>query len=89
MKPSDLFGVLVRLAGFLIVIYGLWEIWGGIDNVVENLLSAAQDDSSDQSSQTSSLSFFFFGIPACGLGAICFFLADWIVRLAYRKAAEG
>lgn len=82
MKPSELFGVFVRAAGFLIVIYGLWEIWGGIENIAENILSASQDDNSDQ---VSSLSFFAFGIPALFVGAICFFLADWIVRLAYRN----
>ena len=81
MKPSELFGILVRLAGFLIVLYGMYEIWGGLDNVAENLLSA-QDDSSDQ---ISSLSFFVFGIPSLFVGAICFFLADWIVRLTYRN----
>jgi len=81
MKPSELFGVLVRLAGFLIVLYGMYEIWSGLDNVAENLLSA-QDDNSDQ---ISSLSFFVFGIPSLFVGAICFFLADWIVRLTYRN----
>ena len=81
VKPSELFGVFVRAAGFLIVIYGLWEIWGGIENIAENILLTSQDDNSEQ---TSSLSFFAFGIPAILLGAIFFFLADWIVRLAYR-----
>jgi hypothetical protein len=81
VKPSELFGVLVRTAGFLIVIYGLWEIWGGVENFAENLLATAQGDSSDQ---PSSLSYFAFGVPSVGFGALVFFLADWIVKLAYR-----
>ena len=72
----------MRLAGFLIVLYGMYEIWGGLDNVAENLLAGSQDDNSDQ---ISSLSFFVFGIPSLFVGAICFFLADWIVRLTYRN----
>jgi hypothetical protein len=83
MKPSELFGVLVRLTGFLIVIYGVWEIWGGFENTVENLLPMNQDDNADQ--QPSSFGYFAFGIPSVFFGAICFFLADWIVRLAYRN----
>lgn len=77
MKPSDLFGVFVRAAGFLIAIYGLWEIWGGVENVVENILS------SDSSEQTSSFAYFADGIPALIVGTLIFFLADWVVRLAY------
>lgn len=72
----------MRAAGFSIVIYGLWEILGGMDNVAETLLSASQDNSSDL---TSSLSYFVFGIPAVVLGALLFLLADWIVRLTYRN----
>ena len=39
MKPSELFGVFVRLAGFLVVIYGLYELWGGLDNWMEKIAS--------------------------------------------------
>ena len=80
MKPSQLFGVLVRTAGFLIVLYGLWELWGGVENVVSNLFS------SDTDSQTSSLSYFADGIPELIVGSLVFFLADLIVRLAYGKS---
>ena len=82
MKASDLFGVVVRAIGLLIVIYALWEIWGGFENAVENLLPANQGDEN----QPSSFSFFAFGIPSLVFGLLCFFLADWIVRLAYREA---
>lgn len=78
MKPSELFGVFVRTAGFLIVLYGLWELWGGVETVVENLLP------SEASEQTSSFSYFADGVPALVAGALIFFLGDWVVRLAYR-----
>ncbi len=80
MKPSELFGVFVRTAGFLIVLFGVWEIWGGFENAVENLLSSSDE-------QTSSFSFFAFGIPETVVGLAIFFLADWIVRLGYRKSS--
>jgi hypothetical protein len=83
MKPSELFGIVVRAIGFLIVIYGLWEVWGGFENMAENILAASQDDSSDQAS---SLSYFAFGLPELGMGALCFFFADWTVKLAYRNS---
>jgi len=79
MKPFELFGVFVRAAGFLIVIYGLWELWGGMENVVENMFS------SDNSEQTSSFSYFADGVPALVAGVLIFFLADGVVRLAYRE----
>jgi hypothetical protein len=85
MKPSELFGVFIRVTGFLIVIYGLYEIWGGFDNTIENLLAASQGDTSDQ---TSSFSFFAFGIPSLLLGTLIFFIADSIVKMAYRNPAS-
>jgi TRAP-type C4-dicarboxylate transport system permease small subunit len=87
MKPSELFGVVVRTTGFLIFIYGLWEIWGGVENFAENLLAINQGDTGDQ---PSSLGFFAFGLPSLGVGALVFFLANGIVRLAYpRSLAEN
>ena len=46
------------------------------------LLDACRAQGSDLAS---SLSYFVFGVPAVILGAFFFFLADWIVRLAYRN----
>ncbi len=85
MKPSELFGVVVRVTGFLIIIYGLWETWGGFENAVENLLPANQGENSES---YSSFSYFAFGIPSVFVGAICFFLADWIVKLTYRDSSR-
>ena len=84
MKASELFGVVVRATGFLIIIYSLWNVWSGFDNVFENLLQASQGSDAET---TSSLSYFVFGVPGLILGAIFFFLADWIVKLAYRSGS--
>jgi hypothetical protein len=86
MKPAELFGVCVRLTGLLIVLYGAYEIWGGLDNTVENWLALAQGDSSDQ---VSIFSYLAFGIPSLLVGAVIFFAADPIVRLAYRNQNQG
>ena len=84
MKPSELFGVGVRTIGFLIALYGLYEIWGGVDNVAENWIASVKGDGSDQ---PSSLVFFVFGIPSLILGLLIFFFADVIVRLGYRNSS--
>jgi len=84
MKPSDLFGVVIRTVGFLTVLYSLYDIWSGFDNFFENLLSGGQDSNSGS---TSTLTYFVFGVPEFILGVLCFFLADWIVKLAYRDSS--
>ncbi len=82
MKASELFGVLVRLTGFLMVLYGLYEIWGGLENSVENLLPGNQGDNGEQ---VSVIAYFAFGIPSLVAGAVVFFGADLLVRVAYRN----
>ena len=84
MKASELFGVVVRATGFLIIIYSLWNVWAGFDNVFENILQANQGSDAET---PSSISYFVFGVPGLVLGAIFFFLADLIVKLAYRNAS--
>ena len=85
MKPSDLFGVVIRTIGFLIILYALYDFLGGFDNFFENLLSGGEDGNS---SSASVLSYFVFGIPEFTVGVLCFFLADWIVKLAYRNSSS-
>jgi len=74
MKPPELFGV--------VVLYGGWEIWSGLDNVVENLIATARGDTSDQ---PASLGFFVIGIPSLVVGVGMFFFEEVIVKLGYRK----
>jgi hypothetical protein len=85
MKPSDLFGVVVRVTGFLVIIYSLWNVWAAFDNVFENILQMNQGSDADA---PSTISYFVFGVPALLFGAICFFCADWIVKLAYRDSSQ-
>jgi hypothetical protein len=80
MKSSDIFGVVVRTVGLLVIIWSLWQILGGIDNFLENLFPGGSDSES-----LPTFPYFLYGIPAFVLGTLCFFLADWIVKLAYRE----
>ena len=79
MKASDIFGIIIRTAGFVIIVYSFWEIIGGVDNFIENIFSSSSEDT------IPTYPYFLFGVPAFLVGAICFFLADWIVKLAYRE----
>jgi hypothetical protein len=85
MKPSELFGVVIRTVGFLVVLYSLYDLLGGFDSFFENLLQSNQDGNSGS---TSTLSYFVFGVPEFIAGVLCFFLADWIVKLAYRDSSS-
>ena len=85
MKPSELFGVIVRATGFLVVLYGLWNLWAGCETVMENILRLNDNSESDL---PSIFYYFAFGIPTLLSGAVCFFLADWVVKLAYRKGSN-
>jgi flagellar biosynthesis protein FlhB len=81
MKASELFGVVIRTIGFLVILYSLYDFLGGFDSFFENLLQSNQDGNS---ASASTLSYFVFGVPEFIAGVLCFFLADWIVELAYR-----
>jgi len=83
MKPSELFGVAIRTIGLLIILYSLYDFLSGFDNFFENLLAGGQEN---VSGSVSTLSYFVFGIPEFIAGVLLFFLAGWIVRLAYRDA---
>jgi hypothetical protein len=48
---------------------------------VENLFLVNQ---TEDGQQVSTFAFFAFGIPSLVLGALIFFLADWVVKAAYR-----
>jgi hypothetical protein len=81
MKASELFGVVIRTIGFLVILYSLYDFLGGFDSFFDNLLSGGQDGNSGSAS---TLSYFVFGVPEFIAGMLCFFLSDWIVKLAYR-----
>lgn len=78
MKAPDVFGLIIRIVGFFVMTYGLWYLWAGVHSVMEIVLR--RPGSTDGSS---TFDYFSFGLPAMAFGAVCFFCADWIVRLAY------
>jgi uncharacterized membrane protein len=85
MKPSELFGVVVRTVSFIVIIYGLWNMCGAIDNVVENIVQANQGSDAEL---PPTFPYFAFGLPALVFGVVGFFCADWIVKLAYRDSSS-
>lgn len=83
MKTSEIFGLVVRVAGFFLIIYGLWNLWAGIEAFPESLFGKVKG--AEQPPDATVFSYFAFGIPEVAFGAFCFFGADWIARLAYRN----
>ncbi|HEX5400162.1 MAG TPA: hypothetical protein VFY06_14040 [Verrucomicrobiae bacterium] len=84
MKPPQMFGVIVRTTGLLAFLYGLYNLPGGLDSVIESLLSGGFGG---DSGSAPILSHFVFGIPEFITGVLCFLLADWIVGPACRNTA--
>ena len=80
MKPSDIFGIVVRVIGFVIIIWGLWNVLAGVVTVMETVAQTHRPPDE----QYSALSYLSMGIPPFIFGALCFFFADQIVRLTYR-----
>jgi hypothetical protein len=83
MRTQELFGLFVRATGFLIIVYGLWNILGGLESIPESLLDRLSGG--DHTDEVSIFSYFAFGIPTVAFGVFCFFCADWVARLAYRE----
>jgi hypothetical protein len=83
MKASEIFGLVVRVAGFLIIIYGLWNLWAGVEGIPESLLEKVKVG--EQTQDTSIFAYFAFAIPSVAFGAFCLFCADWITNLVYRN----
>jgi len=86
MKPADIFGLVIRTLGFLLIIYGLWYILYGVGSMPSALLG--HDDDTRSGFLDSPLGDIAWGIPIVAFGSLCFFCADWIVRLSYRHPRE-
>jgi len=83
MKASEIFGLVVRIVGFLLLIYGLWYVWAGLEGIPESLFQGIRG--SDQSPESSLFADFAFGLPTTAFGAFCLFCADWITKWVYRN----
>jgi hypothetical protein len=79
MRPCDIFGVVVRTIGFLIMIASLWQIFIGVDM---SIAVPGNPAFSETPLFLMQLLGFVFGL-ACLLGA------DAIVRIAYRTGSES
>jgi hypothetical protein len=78
MKASDILGLIIRIAGFLLIIYGLWYVLWAVENIPLALLGRGDSDRSPFGDLE-------FGVPVVAFGAVCFFCADWVVSLSYRN----
>ncbi len=78
MKPPDILGLVVRVVGFFLMIYGLWNFLYGIESLPAALVNR-------EDAEHSPLSYIMWGLPVLLFGAGCFFCADWIVKSSYRN----
>ncbi len=79
MKPSSLFGVFIRAVGFLILAYALWQI------IVAVVMAVVLPEPAltGPSVHIWPWTHIMLQVLAVLFGALCFFRADCIVRLAY------
>jgi hypothetical protein len=78
MKAPDILGLVIRIAGFLLIIYGLWYILFAFESMPAALLGRGDSDDSPFGDLE-------FGVPVAVFGSICFLFADWMVKLSYRN----
>ena len=89
-ETSELFGVVVRTTGFLVIIYSLWNVWAGFDNIFENILQMNEGGDADL---PSSLIVFCVWCPGAGVGGHLFSswptgLSNWLTGIRH-DAARG
>jgi hypothetical protein len=82
MKAPELFGVCIRVIGFLTMIYGLWEIWWGVETVIETVCPFLVGG---EASGDPLFLYIASGLPSFVFGVVCFFFPNWIVQLTYRE----
>lgn len=81
MKAPDILGLVIRIVGFIIMIWSIWDLLGGL----AVLAASFQSSSRPAEIQYSSSSFFITGLPALVFGLFCFLQTDRIVRWTYRE----
>jgi hypothetical protein len=80
MKASDVFGLVVRVAGFCLVVYGLWCLFFAVKTIPSALFNGGV-------SLQRSFEWFCFGLPVFAFGIICLLCADWAVKMSYRETS--
>src|SRR5262245_58709259 len=80
MKASEIFGIVVRLTGFFITIWGLYQVQAGVVTALENVGLLPRE----AGEQYSALSYYSMGMPPLIFGVLLFLFADQVVKLTYR-----
>jgi hypothetical protein len=81
MKPSDVFGIILRSVALWIAIWGAWQMTAAIARLpatVEALFSAAPVG-------INSVEYFIYGFPAFLAGILILRFADALVGFTYRR----
>jgi hypothetical protein len=78
MKSTELFGVVVRTIGLLIIMEVLWRLLADLEAAMIPPFSMGAEGSSWN------IAFLLTQFLALLVGGGCFFRADGVVRLAYR-----
>jgi len=82
MKAPDGLGLVIRIAGLFLVLYGLWNVEYAVQSIFSSLFERGSD------SEASPFAYLLFGVPVILVGAVFFFFADWFVKLSYRNKDE-
>lgn len=84
MKPSEIFGLFIRMVGFLVLVYGLWHVLVGIVSIPEAFFQNLSNN--EHSQEVSIFECFALGVPMSGFGICCCCFADLITKLTYRNS---
>jgi hypothetical protein len=82
MKPSDLYGVVIRVFGLYILLRGLWRVWWAA------LLQTGAAKSDPMATDAVINDYLFEGAAWFMLGMILMRCASWIVAFSYPKEAS-
>jgi hypothetical protein len=83
MKPAEVFGVIVRTVGLLIVFEALWRAVGNLEVALEPPFPSGAEGNAW------TIPFLIMQFLALLAGCACFFAADTIVRWSYPESPPG
>ena len=74
MKPSDLFGVVVRTLGLLLAVYGVWFLVYGVAQSLRVIAEVPEAETE---------AYFLSGLSAVAIGGVLMRCAHWFVQFSY------
>jgi len=77
MKPSDVFGIIVRTVGLMLIINGAWYLAYGLFQNADALTGSPAAETK---------AYFASGVPFLIGGCLLMRAADWFVRFSYPEA---